>query len=177
MNHNKTGITFFGVIALFTAAPAAHAQLTLEVRLVDLSTSIVNKTASNYQVDGYAIQSPAGVLDPATWNSLADQGFPGWTEVLPSTANLAEFNISSFTTWSPGTRIGVGFPFGTSLSEFASKPMDATFEFITTTGQLENGFVEYIAVPEPGTLLIAAISGVVGVAARREHRTSRGRRM
>lgn len=181
MGHNFVGTLAIAVLLLTTPRITAQ-SLSLEIDLGDLETWISNNTALAIASDGYQIVSPSGILDPVNWRSIDDavaldpaavtaalgSGALSFTEGAPTSTHLTEFDVVSTATWPPGTRWSLGFPFGTSLAQFQSRPFDAHFEYTSLFGSVIAGSIEFI--PEPATLtfVVTALVGLV-IAGRRRN--------
>ena len=78
------------------------------------------------EVDGYEILSPAGRFAPANWNSLSDQGAPGWEEANPNNSGISELNWTGSSTLESGTSVSLGLPYNGCLLYTSPSPRDAT---------------------------------------------------
>lgn len=104
-------------------------------------------------IDGYSIKSASGKLltSNAAWNSLQDQGSPGWDQAESSDANrLVEFKTSGATPMVGGqTVLDLGAP--VSLTAGSLSLADFQFEFTLSTGEIMDGIVKFGAVPTAGS--------------------------
>lgn len=121
--------------------PPENADFVLEVNTASGATKIINPAIlTPFDFDGYVIQSPndPGSLDPVGWNSLQDQGEPGWTEVAPTSNALTELNLTSQTTLMPSQSLNLGAAFAVGGIE------DLTFQYNLAGGSPLSGRVEYV---------------------------------
>jgi hypothetical protein len=118
------------------------------VLFVDPATgesAVQNQSTFNVDVDGYLITSLASSLDPAAWDSLTDQGAPGWTESNPAANHIGETNLTGSSPLASGALVSLG-----NLFDF-DKPMvarDLTFEYHIAGGNTIQGIVEYGLPPD-----------------------------
>ncbi|WP_442484600.1 hypothetical protein [Aeoliella sp. SH292] len=101
---------------------------TLTVNTDTGAISVSSESGAAINMVGYSIRSAGGQLNPAGWNSLADQSQPDWAEVGTQTANvLNEVNpLSSKTLNSTPTSLGTGVY--VSPTQFGVAP-DLTFRY------------------------------------------------
>jgi hypothetical protein len=166
----------FATALVFSYSASAGAQtLTLEIKLADLKTWISNNTASVISADGFQISSASGILDPVDWRSIADaaasdpaavsaalgSGALSFIEFQSSSHNLSELDPISMATWQPGTRWSIGFPFGTSVSQFHSRAFDGTFEYTAPAGGVFAAPIHLIPEPASISLAVAATIGLL----------------
>jgi hypothetical protein len=146
--HN-TALTAAQVLASFNTGPTPTDTLALTVNTLTGNVRLSNTSTSALSFDYYTITSAGGKLKPTTgWNSLDDQniGFgpnlgESWDESGGSTANvLAELFLDGSSTLAPGGSYNLGSAFNTALGAG-----DLKFSFTTTTGELINGAVNYVA--------------------------------
>lgn len=145
-------VVAIAVVSPAWAAPADSAEL-----IVDSTTGIVRlvgNTADPAELTSYQIGSAGGILIPANWNSLQDQGVAGWAEAGGTSALIAEINIASFTSLTDvGIAIGQLVPVGTASG--------LTFAYGEVGENAVTGTVTYV-VPEPAGLAgVAAVGGLV----------------
>ena len=102
--------------------------------------ALVNEEVLSIDFDAYGIQSPSGLLDPFTWNSLEDQGKPNWVESNPTSNALLELNLVSSEVLVAGGVIdmGTGYTGGNAGLE------DLTFFFSPNGGSTVQSSVEYV---------------------------------
>lgn len=94
-------------------------------------------------INGYSIDSASGALNPDTWNSLEASGAAGagWETANPVAQHLSELNLQGSTVLSNGTLIDLGTPF------VVGSEQDLVFEYLTASGELLLGTVEYGELP------------------------------
>ena len=93
MKNKKTTPWCLVAIVGFLLVSTGTAKAQRLYLIVDRDNGSVEAVSSaDVNVDGYSISSPAGRLNPAGWNSLADQSVPGWTEANPRNELLSELN-------------------------------------------------------------------------------------
>jgi hypothetical protein len=101
---------------------------TLTVNTDTGAISVLSESGAAINMVGYSIRSASGQLNPAGWNSLADQSQPDWTEVGAQTANgLNEVNPESSKTLN-GTPTSLGTGVYVSPAQFGVAP-DVTFSY------------------------------------------------
>lgn len=131
--------------------------------VVDVTTGsvrLVGNDSDPTEFVAYEIDSASGSLNPAGWNSLQDQGFGGFVE-LGGTANvLAEGTFSPASTFdSVGRSIGNAFTVGAA--------QDLVFLWVDENNNTFTGTVEYLNVPEPASLGLAAVGSLLALRRRR----------
>ncbi len=109
---------------------------------VDRDTGNISAVPSgNFELDGYSITSSAGLLDPAAWNSLADQGAEGWAEANPRNQQLSELNWAGAGAVASGQPVSLGSPFNSA--GVVPSQEDLGFQYSTPDGVLHDGSVQY----------------------------------
>lgn len=178
---NLVSLIFVAAATFSTAEAAPSEVLTLEVSRTDFETWFSNKSAAVFSIDAYQLTSEAGILHPTTWQSIANSaasnpaavtaalgsGALGFAEPPVQTSNyIAEVDLPGVGVWQPGRRWSIGYPFGASLEEFESGPLDVVFSYTgPSLGVLEG---PVIFIPEPTTLaLVAMLSGCLPQVRRR----------
>jgi hypothetical protein len=156
-----SGVLLGLIVVSSATAQEFFSDFALVVRLPSYEAFLTNLGESPIRVDGYAISSPAGSLDPAGWEpmdsagaeivSALGQGADQFFSANPSASSLAELNPISFATWQPGQRWSIGFPFRSDESDFV---LDPVFRFASPDGVVLTGG---IVVP-PSTLTLAAVT-------------------
>jgi hypothetical protein len=164
------------LVALGSQAQAVEFDVQLWVD-PDLTTYLWNTTDKDIPFDGYQIVSETNTLDIAGWSSIADRvmagqgqdvaaqlgnGIYGFGEMSPTSAQVAEANISGVGVLKAGAKFVLGKPFGETGS--VSDVMNHSTFFFKVGGipqQFQN-----IIVPEPSTLLLATLAGFGLVAMR-----------
>lgn len=151
-------------LSLATLALLVFAQTASGQRLyldVDRETGSVNAVPSaDFEVDGYTITSASGLLDPTSWNSLADQGSAGWAEANPRSQQLSELN------WEGAGGVGTGLELGSPYNSAGVLPSqeDLALEFSTPGGDLITGGVVYSGASQVPGITVNRESGLVEVA-------------
>ena len=114
-------------------------NLTLYVDPATGNTTLVNTSTFDAMIDNYQILSAAGSLDPAAWNSLADQALTGWEEANPSANQLVEINFDVELNVASGDTYDLGALFTPGMAE------DLLFEFLLVgqTTTLMTGRIVY----------------------------------
>lgn len=149
------------VVSTCTAASAATlGPLNL---LVDPSGDawIVNPSTDAVDFEGYQLSSAEANLDPVGWYSLTDRGEPDW-EILSSSEDLLAEAVgvtsSEFYTLDGGESLSLGAPVA------AETPLaDLSFSYTALGGETFQGEV----IPEPTTLAILSLAGLVAMRRRR----------
>jgi hypothetical protein len=125
---------------------------------------IENRSSTTFVLDAYTVSSDSDSL-LTTWNSLDDQGLPGWTEALPSSGRLSELNPTGDFSLASGAALTL-----IGLFNVEDGAQDLAFQFRDVALGTVNGRVIYAslasltsattAIPEPGSiwLLIAGLS-------------------
>ncbi|MFO0897604.1 MAG: PEP-CTERM sorting domain-containing protein [Pirellulales bacterium] len=167
----------FGGLLLLAVEPAKSSPLQIWVDF-DGSAYLQNTTSAPISFDGYQIASETNRLNPAGWKSIADYvaggqitdvlsqlGAGGLTfgEANPGPGNLAELNLGGAGTLQSGAKFYIGKPF---LDRFE---LDATADFYykLNTSPLSIPGDIGPTIPEPSTLLLAALAGLGLLATRR----------
>jgi hypothetical protein len=98
-------------------------------------------SSTDVDVDGYTIGSPAGRLNPDGWDSLTDQGTPGWREANPRPEMLSELNWEGSSTLVAGEPIhlGPGYAGGSILPP----EEDVQFQYTVARGTVREAAVFY----------------------------------
>src|SRR5690606_4769514 len=103
-----------GAIA-YTGTPMYN-NLVLTIDPATGAATVTNDSSTAISLDGYSLSSGSESLDPASWNSFADQNFPNWRESGPRPGALSELKPTGGTTIQPGEVLSLGRPF-VSLAE------------------------------------------------------------
>ena len=111
------------------------------------AVSITNPGAAGIDFDGYTIQSTAGALNTANWQSLATHpavAGAGWSEANPTANRVSEIRSAGMSTLGASGSWGVGnlFQQPTPVS-FGQNLEDITFQFTGPSGGTVNGVVNY----------------------------------
>ncbi len=146
-NEDQTTTTF--TASQLTDAPVElQTPIGLQVNTNTGFMSLVNFGALPLNMDGYAITSAAGALNPFNWFSLADQGLPGWAELGAASPNiLAELNLLGSLSVGPGQ----AFALGTAFNSFLGV-RDLRFSYSTAEGAVVLGIVTYIGAGNSGSV-------------------------
>lgn len=107
-------------------------------------------------LDGYAIRSASGQLNPATWQTLTGRGMGTWLPANPTHTHLGELNISGNITVVPGEQLSLGsIHVPPAPMTFGEDPaLDLKFDYTTSTNQILRGKVIYTGVARNVTLLL-----------------------
>ena len=135
-------------------ANVGQPSMTLQVNTTTGSTTLLNNSGVNFDVNLYEITSPGGALNATGWNSLTDQDFEGsgapngtgdgWEELgTPDSEFLGEAFLQGSTVIADQDTIDLGFAFNTSVFG-AEQDGDLVFNYRTTSGTVLNGQVEYV---------------------------------
>jgi hypothetical protein len=163
-----------------TVASASDIDLWVDA---DLTAYLRNNTDQDISFDGYQIISENEDLNVAGWDSLSDRqtsgrlqelsdalgfGALGFGEMSPTSAQVAEANISGVAVLKAGAMFSLGKPF---LS--CPGPDDGFFMKIAglPTSQLQNEIVA-VCIPEPSAWLLAALGATSCLAAHRSRAKS-----
>src|SRR5687767_8085196 len=75
----------------------AAAPDTLELRVNPNTGAVrlIGNASDPAEVSGYEIASTAGSVGAANWNSLTDQGQPGWVEFVATNGRVAEGTVDA----------------------------------------------------------------------------------
>jgi hypothetical protein len=150
----------------FRSIPAAQNRargvLTLEQFLqlnVNRDTgavSILNQGGQAFDITGYTIGSAAGSLSVAQWNSLDDQNALGsdWRESNVTANRLSELKPTGMGALAGGSSTELGSAFAPNPASFGTPTEDLTFQYITPSGNVATGVVNYTGAPRPNNLLL-----------------------
>ena len=153
-----------------TVVPANDDPDTVDL-VIDLGTGegfLVGNAGDPAELTSYQINSAGSMLDPSAWDSLEDQGFPGWSELPATSGRLGEVNLFDDLSLG-GTPISLGLIYAAGTDE-ATARMDLRFIYGEESEDGDpdsdgNGEVVLIpassAIPEP----LAAMGGLSGLAA------------
>jgi hypothetical protein len=135
----------------FTGSASRQNNLVLTIDPLTGEAAIQNESPFfDVAISAYTITSSSGRLRTADglWNSLQDQGTPGWEQAdNVSDSRLTEFNPSTNTSMAGG---GAALLLGTPV-EISGDPLaldEFTFQFLLSTGEIIDGIVELGPVPE-----------------------------
>lgn len=134
--------------------------LSLNVNADTGATTISSPTGSPITITGYSVSSP-GQLDPAGWTTLTSQLGGGWGVAgIPSTSRLDELagpippgNTTQASLAVNATPRAIGNPFNEQQMEFQELP-NVTFEYVTNTGDIVEGTVQYTGLNAINNLLL-----------------------
>jgi hypothetical protein len=119
--------------------------LVLNVNRLTGEVTISNSPgAQPIAIDGYTIQSSAGSLNPATWNSLHDQATPNWIEANPSSNRLSELKGASTTSINGGTSLTLGNAYLAANPAFGTPVEDLTFQYEKGDGAVVTGQTNFM---------------------------------
>jgi hypothetical protein len=150
-------------------------SLILDVNTATGAMSIRNSTGNPIDITGYRITSAAGSMNTTNWTGLdvLEGGDPvgvGWDRSGGASANaLTEVNLTGSRLMANNASFSLGNAFNTS----GITTQDLNFFFSTTTGEIRRGVLNFntsssiTAVPEPCSLAIMALLGVLAVGSRR----------
>lgn len=129
-------------------------NLVLSIDRTTGAAQLRNETASTISLVGYSIVSSNSALLPTdgNWNSLEDQGLPGWNEAAPSSSALSELNPTMALTLTSGERRSLGqvVAMGTVDSEFSLEyAVDGAVE-------IQDGLVVFAEVAPAAEVTVAA---------------------
>lgn len=101
---------------------------------------------SSVALDGYAVRSASGQLDPTHWTSLNTQGNGTWLAINSSSTQMGEFKDTGSIVVEPGVQLSLGRFFApTTPTSFGDHPhQDLLFEYTTEAGQVLQGKVIYL---------------------------------
>ena len=173
----KKLLTLALAIGLMSFASLANAVTPLTIFVeADGTAVLTNTTADAIQFDSYQITSASGDLDVDGWRSIGDAvaadavavigslgaGALAFGEANPGASQLAELNLAGSASLPGGGTFSLGKPFT------GGQGTDAAAKFgIIGVGPTEP--VDIVAVPEPATVVMAAMAllGLVGYIRRR----------
>ncbi|MCA9240649.1 MAG: hypothetical protein KDA37_10630 [Planctomycetales bacterium] len=134
--------------------------LTLSVDVDTHSLSLSSQSGAPITITGYSIASSNADLDPSGWSSLASQAAPGWDEVgTPSASRLEELAGPTGPSSQGGLQVtstprGLGAAYGADLPFLTAPTESLSFEYVTSTGELVDGVVEYTGLNAVNNLLL-----------------------
>ncbi|MEM7316150.1 MAG: PEP-CTERM sorting domain-containing protein, partial [Planctomycetota bacterium] len=136
------------VATCLVSSNAVAQDVVLEINRTTNNISIT--TSGTGDLDGYAILSDSGSLDPTGWSSLDDQGLSNWREAgTPSTSFLAELQSAGTTPITSGEPLSLGTaydPLSAKLAAgFAVDIEDVQFDYHSpNSGTNRNATVTYV---------------------------------
>lgn len=126
------------------------------------NVQILNVAGDTLDIKGYSIASGNGLLSDA-WNSLADQGVPGFAEANPvSGARSTEYSLVGSTALTVGGALDLGGAYDAALAPLPNEE-DVTFEYILADGTVYDGPVEYTGPLNDLLLKVDTASGAVSI--------------
>ncbi len=130
--------------------------------------SIVNEWEESLALDAYTIESIDGLLG-GDWNSLADQGLPGWDEADNSSPHrLTEFNPHGAAVVGAGATLALGRPLSFPVPSRLGEPVadaELGFEYHSPGDEVIQGRVEFVGSPARHNNLVLTIDPDTGEAA------------
>lgn len=116
-------------------------QLVMTIDRLTGTTTVENLAGGPINIKGYTIGSQNNLLDPDGWSSLEDAAAVGWREANPSATFLSELNLENQMTFDAGSAVEFGAAYTPGPQSSAME--DVFFEYITDTGEIVNGLVQY----------------------------------
>ena len=110
-------------------------RLTLRINRADNSARLINNTSATLQLNGYSIESAAGSLDGAGWNSLDEQNVGNWQQNLSTSHQIVESNFLGSTTISPNAQL----PLGNLFTAASNGRFDRSIHDLGRLGQFAAG--------------------------------------
>lgn len=118
------------LVAASLQGVASHADENVSI-VVDPRTgvaSIRNDSTAPIALDGYLLRAASSVFSPTAWNSLDEQGVPGWTDGPALGNRLADTNLTGSLTLGVGASVAIGSPYLPQSPTAIGQP-EATFDF------------------------------------------------
>ncbi|MGI9455964.1 MAG: PEP-CTERM sorting domain-containing protein [Aeoliella sp.] len=141
--------------------PPEEVELTLQINATSGAMSIVNPGMdaaedTMFDLDGYVIHSPDGLLNPGGFTGLVGEGETCWQIVAPTLNDLTELNLTESTLFSEGDQMSLG----TGYTPGAAEDAGLTFEY-SVVGSTDTtlALVEYVT--GGMTLFDANVDGTV----------------
>lgn len=163
-------------ITIGGAVPSVARGLGLQVAIADgiasvavenIPIAVINRTTGHIAIDNplgseldlkaYTLTSGNGLLASDAWNSLADQGAPGWSESTSNPNQLVELNLTGSTALTVGGSLDLGN--GWSGTAVPPSQEDVVFNYALTDGRVLHGGVEFTGELNDLVLNINAESG------------------
>lgn len=135
---------------------AGAQQLIMSVDRGTGQITVRNATGAVVDLQSYAINSATGSLNPNNgfWNSLADQGVPGWSENSPTASHLAESTAGSPLGLANNDHRSLGRAYKPVYASFGTAgPEDLQFQY-NTPGGPKTGLVEYTGIDVTNNLVL-----------------------
>jgi Neutral/alkaline non-lysosomal ceramidase, N-terminal/Dockerin type I domain len=137
-------------------------RLTLHVDRATGELSLRNDWQQPIVFDAYTLASPGGNLNPqqGSWQSLADQQLPGWSEADDSNATrLTEFNATGSLTLAPGAYVSLGKAYQnvvpTALGQTVTVGGDLGFQYSSDGQDSIKGNVEFTSLDIKNNLVLS----------------------
>lgn len=121
---------------------AVSNSLVLTIDRLTGAGTVENPVGGPVDVKGYSILSANGLLSPQGWSSLADNSVSGWEEANPAAGHLSELNLLDSSSLPLGGSVDVGTPYVPGPQ--SPHEEDVVFRYLTTTGEVVDGLVEYL---------------------------------
>ena len=155
---SKHAWTMMALVAVLGGSTSIFAQSAFLV--VNRETGALDVVSNgNLDVDGYSITSPAGRLNPESWNSLQDQGLAGWEEANPNSQGISELNWTSSSVLNGGEMVSLGSPYNGGAILPAQE--DVAFSYSIAAGDTQPGIVHYTGASPLPTISVERSSGLV----------------
>ena len=114
----------------------------LQVDRVTGAAKIENAIGDPVTMTGYTIGSSSGLLNPDGLAGLNSQGVEGWEAPNPMTNAISEVNLTSEISIAANESISLGNAYNGGATNPDDE--DVTFQFSTLSGDIIDGFVEYV---------------------------------
>ncbi len=118
------------LVAVAAPPNKAHADedLSIVVNPRTGAASIRNDTSTAIDLDGYLLRGSSGTFNPGAWNSLDEQGIPGWADGPAATNRLGDTNLFGSSVLAPGASLSIGSPYVPFVPTAIGQP-EPTFNF------------------------------------------------
>jgi hypothetical protein len=110
----------------------------LKINRTNNSGTLVNNTGTSFDLIGYSVESDAGSLNAAGWNSLDDQNVSNWLQNVATENKLLETDFQGSTVIAPSGQLSLGGLFTDNATE------DLTGRFTTADGLVNLLEVEFV---------------------------------
>lgn len=124
----STALAAWAVIASAISPASADEDFSIVVNPRTGAASLRNDSSGPINLDGYLLKAGSNVFSPTAWNSLDEQGVPGWFDGPAAPNRLGDTNLLGSTSIQPGASLPIGSPY-TPFVPTTIGQAEPTFDF------------------------------------------------